>query len=233
MRIHAGSGLVAVLAAVAALSAAWAQSTVDAFVAKIPGANMASPVTLAAGTAAGTPGRTVEIPFSLASTGTAAPATFQIDVTFDPAQLTFVSARAGAALTAAGTGLSASVISSGDVRPATTGASQKAIAGGPVAYAAFTVTSQFRAGTPVTLANCMSASTLGSPLSTGCLAGSITMFTCDVNGDGSVNVADVQSLIDQALGALPPVNDLNHDFVVNVADIQKAIDAALGLGCPY
>jgi len=45
------------------------------------------------------------------------------------------------------------------------------------------------------------------------------------------NVADVQLIIDQALGVIPAVNDLNGDNVVNVADVQIVIDAALGLGC--
>jgi len=58
-------------------------------------------------------------------------------------------------------------------------------------------------------------------------------FTCDLNGDGSTNIADVQLLINEALGLTPAVNDLNHDGVVNVADVQVEINAALGLGCVY
>ena len=54
---------------------------------------------------------------------------------------------------------------------------------------------------------------------------------CDVNQDGLTNVADVQKTIDEALGALPAVNDLNLDGVVNVVDIQIVINASLGQGC--
>jgi hypothetical protein len=54
---------------------------------------------------------------------------------------------------------------------------------------------------------------------------------CDINADGSTNVADVQMMINEALGLAPPVNDLNHDGVVNVVDVQIVISAALGLGC--
>jgi hypothetical protein len=54
---------------------------------------------------------------------------------------------------------------------------------------------------------------------------------CDVNQDGNLNVADVQKAIDEALGALPAVNDLNLDGVVNVVDIQIVINASLSLGC--
>jgi len=60
-----------------------------------------------------------------------------------------------------------------------------------------------------------------------------TAFTCDLTGSGAANAADVQIMIDEALGIIPAVNDLNHDGVVNVLDVQKEIDAALGRGCPY
>ena len=54
---------------------------------------------------------------------------------------------------------------------------------------------------------------------------------CDSNGDGVTNVADVQLIINEALGIIPAVNDLNGDGVVNVVDVQIVINAALGLGC--
>jgi len=61
----------------------------------------------------------------------------------------------------------------------------------------------------------------------------ISPFTCDLSGDGIVNVVDVQTLIEEVLGLIPAVNDLNHDGAINVADVQKLINAAVGLGCPY
>ena len=54
---------------------------------------------------------------------------------------------------------------------------------------------------------------------------------CDLNADASVNVLDVQTVINQALGISPAINDLTGDGVVNVADIQLETMAALGLGC--
>lgn len=54
---------------------------------------------------------------------------------------------------------------------------------------------------------------------------------CDINGDGNINVADVQIIINEALGVAPAVHDVNGDGVVNVADVQIVINAALGLGC--
>jgi hypothetical protein len=54
---------------------------------------------------------------------------------------------------------------------------------------------------------------------------------CDINLEGTVNVADVQLIINEALGAAPPLNDLNGDGVVNVHDVQIEVNAALGSGC--
>jgi probable HAF family extracellular repeat protein len=55
--------------------------------------------------------------------------------------------------------------------------------------------------------------------------------TCDINADQVTNVADVQLIVNEALGVALSVHDLNRDGVVNVADIQKVINAALGLIC--
>lgn len=60
----------------------------------------------------------------------------------------------------------------------------------------------------------------------------VEMCACDVNGDGTVNVADYQWEVNEALGVIPAVNDLNCDGVVNVIDVQIVIDGALGVGCP-
>jgi sugar lactone lactonase YvrE len=54
---------------------------------------------------------------------------------------------------------------------------------------------------------------------------------CDVNGDGASNIADAQSIINQASGAAPAGCDLNGDGAVNIADVQRVINAVLGLGC--
>ncbi len=56
---------------------------------------------------------------------------------------------------------------------------------------------------------------------------------CDLNGDGLVNILDVQAAINAAMGltACTATFDLNKDGVCNVIDIQRAIGAAIGLGC--
>jgi len=54
---------------------------------------------------------------------------------------------------------------------------------------------------------------------------------CDVNGNGVINVSDVQLIIKEALGTAHASNDLNGDGVVNVADIQVVMNAVLQRGC--
>jgi hypothetical protein len=56
-------------------------------------------------------------------------------------------------------------------------------------------------------------------------------FSCDLKGNGVIDISDVQLVINEALGVAPAVNDLNGDGVVNVIDVQIELNAALGLGC--
>jgi hypothetical protein len=219
----------------AMLSAARAQpaGTANAIVVKIPGANLPSSVILSIAGGSGAPGQSLTLPVTLSlGAGTTSPASFQMDLSFDPTKLTFVSASPGGVLTGAGQGLSASVESSSDVRLSTTGTNQNGIASGVVATAIFRMAASFGAA-GITAVNCMSADALSNPLSTGCMAGTIVLFTCDVTGDGKVGVADVAMLIGESLGLVAAVHDMNRDGVVNVADTQKVVSAALGRGCVY
>jgi hypothetical protein len=59
----------------------------------------------------------------------------------------------------------------------------------------------------------------------------VSFSSCDVNQDGLTNVADVQTMVNEALGKAPGINDLNGDGVVNVVDIEIVITAALGFNC--
>jgi hypothetical protein len=56
--------------------------------------------------------------------------------------------------------------------------------------------------------------------------------SCDVGGNTTATVADVQRMISEALGMSAPANDLNSDGVVNAVDVQLVINAVLGQGCP-
>jgi hypothetical protein len=57
----------------------------------------------------------------------------------------------------------------------------------------------------------------------------ITQFALtDIEGTGGTTVADVQLIINEALGAEPANNDLNYDGVVNAVDVQIVIDGITG-----
>jgi hypothetical protein len=189
------------------------QGTADAIVVKIPSASIPSTVTLSTAGGMGLPGHQVTIPITLSVNGTA-PASLQLDLSFDPTLLTFVSA----------TGLSATVASTGDVRLSTAAVNLNGIASGLLANVTFALAASFSASTAVNLVNCMSADPAGNPLSTGCPAGTVGLLTC-------ATVADVQSIVNQALGIAPPTNDLNGDGVVNVIDVQLAIATAMNGAC--
>jgi hypothetical protein len=50
---------------------------------------------------------------------------------------------------------------------------------------------------------------------------------CDVNGDGTVNVQDVQREVNEALGVTQAIHDLNRDGTVNDLDVQIVANAVL------
>jgi len=63
-------------------------------------------------------------------------------------------------------------------------------------------------------------------ISTGASAG------CDLNGDGSTNILDVQIGGNQILGVFSCTTaDVNGDGVCTILDLQKIINAALGAAC--
>ena len=55
---------------------------------------------------------------------------------------------------------------------------------------------------------------------------------CDLNGDGSTNVLDVQLTVNQAIGMKTcTTGDINKDGACNVIDVQRVVNAALGGAC--
>ena len=56
-----------------------------------------------------------------------------------------------------------------------------------------------------------------------------TAAACSVSGGTSVS--EVQQMINEALGVSSGVNDLNGDGAVNVVDVQVLVNFVLGLGC--
>jgi hypothetical protein len=54
---------------------------------------------------------------------------------------------------------------------------------------------------------------------------------CALTGDKNASAADVQAEIEEALGIAPASNDLNGDGAVDLVDVQLVANAALGRGC--
>jgi hypothetical protein len=191
-------------------------------------------VNLTLGSGFGVPAQSVELPIQLSVTGGVAPVTFQMDLGFDAQKLAYIasSARPGPQSAAAGKSLSASTQPDGSLRLLVSGLNQTPIAPGVVAYASFRFANGFLFGSSnIAAANCRSASADGASLGTNCSGGTMKYAVCDINSDGGYNVADVQLIINEALGVTSPVHDLNGDALVTVADVQIVINSALGMGC--
>jgi hypothetical protein len=54
---------------------------------------------------------------------------------------------------------------------------------------------------------------------------------CQVTNGAKVGIADVQRLVNEALGVAQPMNDLTGDGAVTVVDVQIVANAAAGRGC--
>jgi hypothetical protein len=160
---------------------------------------------------------------------------FQADLNFDTTKLTFVSASAASQLTAAGKSITTNTLDGGGIRLLASGLNQSSIAAGTEVYATFTLNEGFTHGsTSLTVSNCAATDAQGNSLTAGCGTPAVvqTPSNCDLNSDQTVNVSDVQIMINEALGVAAAINDLNHDGTVNVADVQLVINSVLGFGCP-
>jgi probable HAF family extracellular repeat protein len=69
----------------------------------------------------------------------------------------------------------------------------------------------------------------GAQSMVGNFAGPIS--ACELTGDAAPGVADVQLLLNEALGVALPMHDMTGDGAVNVADVQIEVSAVLGQGC--
>ena len=87
-------------------------------------------------------------------------------------------------------------------------------------------------GTPATIGTSSVAISAANAGGTG--AGTLTLSVysaCDVNRDGSTDVADVQLQVNAALGAAACTSDLNGDGSCSVIDVQRGVNTGLGGQC--
>jgi uncharacterized repeat protein (TIGR01451 family) len=100
----------------------------------------------------------------------------------------------------------------------------------PGASSSIVVTLNVPFNGPTSASNGISLSVGGSV--TTAATGSVAIVSaCAVTLDSKPSVADVQALINQALGVWAPSNDLNGDGAVNVVDLQIVTNAAMGQSC--
>ena len=99
-------------------------------------------------------------------------------------------------------------------------------------YPPITVSVNVASSTTSPLTNQATVSGGGSTaVSTASDSTNVIPLTCTVTGDLTPSVADVQMLINQALGVAPLTYDFNSDGMVNVADVQVVVNAAMRHGC--
>ncbi len=180
-------------------------------------------------------GASVDVPVALTSAG-GAPAAFQFDLTYDTTRLRYNSARAGPELLRAGKELTVQILGSGQLRIVGAALNPNPIADGVVALLNFTLLGGFTGGsTSLACSSPAATDPQGRPVQAACPSGSVAVLAltcgCDVNGDGRIDAADVQTIINQVLGIAPAVCDVDGNGMVDIGDVQKVVNAVLGFGC--
>ena len=103
---------------------------------------------------------------------------------------------------------------------------------GDVAYILIKATDAFPSSGTISLKNTIAAEANASRhVLADCVAKACKQNTLkgDVNGDGEVNIADINAVIDMILSGSSNMNgDVNGDAEINIADINAIIDIILG-----
>jgi len=103
--------------------------------------------------------------------------------------------------------------------------------GGDIAYIQIKATNSFPGSGTVSLKNSIAAEADATRhILADCTAkaGELSTLKGDVNGDGEVNIADINVIIDMILSSgFNPSGDVNGDGEVNIADINAVIDIIL------
>ena len=95
-----------------------------------------------------------------------------------------------------------------------------------------TVQVRVDAATPMTVTNQITVSGGGSVDVTSADETRIVPLSCDVNNSGAVDSFDLPAILNQALGLGHPNNDLNGDGIVNILDVQMIVIALATGACP-
>jgi len=188
------------------------------------------------------PGDLVEVPVTSANLDGALPATVEMTVGFDTVRLELIDVVIGSAAEAAGKVVEWDVNQQDETVHLAVyspvqgpGEDDTTISSGELVRLGFLVADYTRRGTriPLTCKGAL-ASDAGpepKPIETTCDDGVVVLaINADVNSDGFINAADLQLVINGALGLeVPTAADVDQDGFIDAIDVQKMINALLGI----
>ena len=103
---------------------------------------------------------------------------------------------------------------------------------GGVTYPVIILAVDVAADAPLSVVNSATVSGGGAASVTKTDETIVRPFSCDANVDGLLTAADVQTIIGEILGTGSLLHDLNGDGPVNILDLQIMINTLLGATCP-
>jgi len=182
-------------------------------------------------------GQNLLVPINLQTLSGFATAGCQVDVEFDPAVFTYVSAATGSVATAAGKNASAALQPSGNVvRLIVVGVNTNAIADGTIATLTFAVKTTAPLGlTNIYLDNYSATDQAAQQMPHKATISGIVTVTAfepqDVNQDNAIDVVDVQLTVNLILNTATPSyagqGDANGDSALDVIDVQNIVNKIL------
>ena len=98
-------------------------------------------------------------------------------------------------------------------------------------YPAITVIASVALDAPLSVTNLVGAAGGGSPDASVTDVTPVSFSPCDLRHASNIDVTDVQTIINQAMGAIAFANDLNGDGSVNIVDVQIEASSMFGMGC--
>lgn len=200
------------------------------------GPSITAPV-VAIGSGAGKAGESVTVPVVLTNAGTEDVGATQFTVTFPDNDLQFTSAASGDAAVASGYQASANEATTGTLNVVVFGLTDQPLGDGVIAEITFTVRSGATEGDAalvgggLVISSTQATTVAGTQISNGSIAigAGSSVAGSDVNGDGQVNVLDLQTVVNAILGGQNTA-DANGDGQTNVLDLQTVVNAILGGG---
>lgn len=129
----------------------------------------------------------------------------QFDISYNSSYLNLAGVETGSASSSAGKSCSYNILGSGSARIICAGNNQNTIGSGELVRLKWNISSNAPQGqsTTVGCSNAIGSDSSGNTFNMNCSSGTVTFSSgncCDLNNDGSVNVGDVQVIVNVAIG---------------------------------